>query len=128
MAGWHVGDTLYPHTSGFSHDLIVRKSDVSSHHTNIPNTTRLGCNMRSCKRSRLPLIFLLLLECPRSNLFAQDLGPAIDSLAALAERQLAVGQIDSARNNFDAVLDLDKKDVPARIGLGKTYFAENNLE
>ncbi len=68
------------------------------------------------------LFSLLFIAFPHFNLLAQDSRSSIDSLTAIAERQLTAGEIDSARDNFEAALDINKKDISALIGLGKTYF------
>ena len=78
----------------------------------------------SGRRYRLLLSFLLFVASPDFSLLAQDSRSSSDSLTAIAERQLTAGEIDSARDNFEAALDINKKDISALIGLGKTYFAE----
>lgn len=67
---------------------------------------------------------VLFLPAPHFNLLAQNSKPSVDSLTALAKDKLVAHETDSARVLFEAVLEIDKMNMSARMGLGKTYFAE----
>ncbi len=68
------------------------------------------------------LMLLGLLSPPFS--ISQSTTPKPTDLIFEANRQLRLGRTDSAKALFEAVLLMDEKSVPARIGLGKAAIQE----
>ncbi|MEO8168926.1 MAG: GWxTD domain-containing protein, partial [bacterium] len=92
----------------------------------ISATSHLLFPRLSCSRHNLILQLFLFATCSHLTLYAQPTRSSIDSLTTIAKRQLASGEIDSAKDSFKAALDFDKKDNAALMGLGEAYFAEKD--